>query len=203
MATATQEKPKVGAGIAVPPWGIEIAMENSGDKLVNSIPGLRLRGRIDKSRMRTGKDGETFMPTDQAIEQASLPMIPGQKLIVNPAECTYVVVDPLEDDEALCDRIRKFMNNRSVFRTDEKIRGVPRKQGKLDVDRMKTLCREMAHMVNVGHAIVVKGSQPDDSAIEALPGRFLHDPGRRVQNTQPDYEDDYADWVQSLRSAKG
>ena len=203
MATATQEKPKVTASIAVPPWGIEIALDNSGDKMISSIPGLRMRGRIDPSRGRKKPNGETFMPTDQTMELSTLPVIPGQRLIVDPAKLTYAVIDPLEDDETLCDRIHKWLNNRNAFRTDARIRGVPRKTGTLDEDRMKTLCREMVHMVNIGHAIVVKGSLPDDAAVAALPGRFMHDPGRRVQNTQPEYEDDYLEWVARMRSAKG
>lgn len=195
--TTTREKTK--AETAVPPWGIEIDHPRNCDVLMQAVPGCRLRSAIEATKGHTDKNGDPHVPVDQSQTLASLPRVPGMRLIVKPAEQAYVIIDPLEDDEALCDRIGKWIRTNTPFRTGNKLKGVPRRQGKLDQHRMKTLVREMATLVSLGQAKVVNGQCPARASIDALPGRYLLNPGARVQNTQPVYEDQYEAWLDKQR----
>ena len=131
------------------------------------------------------------------------PPVPGMQLHVNPARLSYVISDPLDEDEDMCERIRKYLNTSSPFRTDARIRGVPTTKGSLDVHRMKTICRELFNLIKLGHVKVVKGLTPRMEDIEALPGNFLLNPGSRVVNTQPMFEKDWDKWVEQLTRSGG
>jgi hypothetical protein len=124
------------------------------------------------------------------------------QLHVNPKDLTYVVVDPLANDPAMCARIVRFMKETMGSSTKE-VNGVAPQSGTLDQDRMKTLCREIIWLLTAGEAKVVKGAIPKLEDIEELPGKFLLNAGSQVQNTQPRYEDDWQSWVNNLSRSGG
>lgn len=187
MSTAAKES-KVAL---VVPWGIEADHPRNSDLLIQCIPNCRLRSAIKASRsVKDWKTGEELVPQDQARHLGQLPPLPGMQLFVDPAKGTYKIVDPLHGDEELCERLTRRIKSAQLLRTKEKLAGVPPQEGKLDKDRMKSLCREMLNIVDAGEAQVVAGPKPDREDVDELPGEYLLNPGSRVESGQPLYEKD-------------
>ena len=189
--------------IIVAPFGIEADHPRNCDLLLQCIPGERLRSAFDGGKSVKNRAGDMVTPRDQASFLASFPKTPGQQLLVNPAELTYKIIDPLAKDPALLDRVTKFVRNNMALRTDAQMKGVPDKEGKLDVHRMKSLCYEMLNLVNSGEAKLCKGSLPTEKELEELPGRELLNPGLQTHTTQPRYKDEWDAWVDRLTQSGG
>lgn len=194
MTTAMESK----LDVIVVPFGIEADHPRNCDLLLQCIPGERMRSAIDGSKPVTNKNGDLVTPRDQAAFLASFPKTPGQQLLVDPARLTYKIIDPLSKDPAMLDRIAKFYRSQMAIRTDSQVKAVPDKEGRLDVHRMKSLCREMLDLVKAGEAKICKGSLPSLDDINDLPGYYLLNPGLRTSTTQPTYEKDFEDWVDRL-----
>jgi len=180
---------KTSANTIVPPFGIEIDAPRNNDVLIQSIVGCRLRS-AHKARA-----GVQTMPM--------VPNIPGMQLHVNPEMCEYSIIDPLHEDTNLCDQIEAVLKQSSQLALQKKLRGVPPRSGTLDVDRMKTLCREILCLVDSDFAVVVKGPKPSIEDVEDLPGDFLLNPGSRVHNSQPRYEKDLDAYERQLSQVGG
>lgn len=199
MSAATEERV-----VSVLPFGIEADHPRNDDLRLKCIAGARLRSAIDGSKPYINtRTGEAHLPFGQAHGLAAFPKTPGMQLHVNPAECTYVILDPLEGDEVLLERISKWLRNRDGIRNDAKIKGVPAQKGKLDAHQMKSLCREMLDLVEAGEAKRCKGPLPSREDVDELPGYYLLNPGIQTMTSQPRYEKDFDDWVQRLHSIGG
>ncbi len=185
------------------PFTLEADHPRNADLILQSIPGCRLRTKIMASRTVKTKNGTDVIPKDQARHLGSLPQLPGMLIAVDPKTCSYTITDPMYGDEKLCRQLQAALraDERRVW--DERIDGVPPLTGTLDVHRMKTLCRELMHIVQNGHGRIVKGSCPDIEDIEDLPGKFLQNPGSRVPNSQPMYEEDMDEYVANLSKTGG
>ena len=190
MSTAAAKERTAGDPKAVAPWGIEIDVYSNSDVIVQSIPGCRLRGAIRAGR--TLPNGEN--PPDSWAVYGKLPQVPGMELHVNPAARSYTIVDPLHTDEDLRATLQRRMLGAGMIGSRTEIRGVPPTKGELDTDRMKTLVREMFRLVRDKMAVVIKGSLPDEEAIDRLPGRYLLNPGSTIPNGHPYYEDEWESW---------
>ncbi len=200
---ATETEP---VGIIVAPWGIEADHPRNSDLLLQCIAGQRLRSALDGMKpAKDAKTGEEYVPIDQSKHLAACPKVPGQQLHVNPEKCTYVIIDPLRDNEAVLTKLSRFMASNSGMKSDGKLNGMPKIEGKLDIHQMKSLNREMLHLVNAGEARVVgKSRAPDLDDIEGLPGYFLLNPGsHNIGTTQPRYEKDFPEWIDRLSHSGG
>ncbi len=193
MSTGTKEDVEV----VVAPFGIEADHPRNCDLYIQCVPNLRLRSAIDGTKHTTDSQGRTMVPLDQARHLAAFPRLPGMRLIVDPANLTYEVIDPLHGDKPMEDRIRRFLKDMSGAGV-EKLTGVPPKKGELDKHRMKSLCREMKWLVDSGEAKRFQGRVPSMEEIDELPGEFLLNPGSRVANGQPIFEKDFEDWHDNL-----
>lgn len=190
--------------VVVSPFGIEVDHPRNCDVLVQSIPGCRMRSLIRSDRyVIDQKTGEARIPPSQSAGLAMIPRVPGMQLHVNPAKCTYSIIDPLYEDEELCEKLRKRMSESSPFRIGDKLSGVPPLKGSLDVHRMKTLCREILYMLDIDFVKVIKGVAPELKDVEAMPGNFLLNPGSRIPNQQPTFEKDYESWCEQLVKTGG
>ncbi len=187
---ATAEKPKA---MILAPFGVEIDHPRNCDVVIQSIPGCRMRGRIKP--ITSTVQGTVMTPL---LQGHAMPEVPGMQIHVNPAQCTYKIVDPLIDDDAAQQRLVNYLKATQGVSSDFKIRGVPEMKGELDIHRMKTLCRELYRMIAEGHARIVRGPSPNMDDIEDMPGKFLLNPGSRVANSQPAYEEDFPDWKTQL-----
>lgn len=196
-ATMSEERVKLVGASA---FTIEADHHNNSDLLLQSIPGCRLRTAILSSR--TTIDPKTG---DQRTSRGlgDLPQIPGMRLAVNPEKLSYEITDPLYTDEDACERIRVAINRINPDRITGRLRGVEPKKGSLDVHRMKTLCRELLWLINAGDAKVIRGAAPNMDDVDALPGKYLLNPGSQVPNTQPRYEEDMEKWVERLAAGGG
>lgn len=196
MTTAAKEGPRVAS---VAPWGIEADHPRNADLLIQSIPGCKLRGAVKASRTVVDqKTGEEMVPLDQSRHLGQLPSLPGMQLHVNPGKLTYKIIDPMYEDKDLCERLAKRMVSAEMAVSVVEIRGVPPQEGKLDVDRMKTLCREMLWIVNANEGRVVMGPKPELEDIDDLEGEYLLNPGSMVQWGQPLYEKDLPAYRQKV-----
>ena len=203
MATAVEKEQKEQA-ISVEPWSIIADHHRNSDLLIQCIPGrFRLRSAISAAKPVKDRFGNEKIPVDQASFLGLFPPIPGMELTVNPAKLTYQITDPLEDDERLCNLIKRTLEAHSAFRSDHPIRGCPVQRGKLDAHHMKSLCREMIWLVESGDARVGKGVCPKLEAVEQLPGKFLLNPGSTIPNTQPVFEADWDSWYSNLQRSGG
>lgn len=199
MSTVEKKKTTV-----VPPFGVEINHPQNNDVLLSSIINCRLRSQISNPQpIKDAKTGEPCLPIDQTIRFGRFPTVPGMQVHVNPEKLEYVILDPLHGDEKLCETIRKRLNESSVYRVTDKLGGVPPQKGELDKHRMKTLCRELLRLRDLGWANVVKGPTPSLEDVNDLPGNYLLNPGARMQNMQPPYECDWENWVAQLARTGG
>jgi hypothetical protein len=201
MSTQVKEE------IIISPFTIEADHPRSSDLLLQAIPNCRLRSAIKASRTTIrnpqSPTNEPVIPKDQARHLGSLPVIPGMRLSVDPANLTYEITDPLCDNPELCDRIESALNSDDRPLSIDKIKGVPVQKGELDVHRMKTLCREIVWLLKDKHVKMAKGPQPDMDDVEELPGKYLLNPGSRVPNNQPVYEEDMPQYVDNLKKSGG
>lgn len=196
MTEATATKTKTKSTVA--PFGIEADGRRNGDLLLRCLRGHRLRSRFVPTRAaKNPRTGEEYIPVDQARAFANWPTIPGQQLHVNPATCQWTITDPLLGDDELCEKIRRAMKRQGQA-VGDRIGGVPTQKGVLDVHMMKSLCREMWHIVNTGDAKVVKGVLPSMEDVEAMDGDFLLDPGTRMNTSRPKFEKDLPEYVRNL-----
>jgi hypothetical protein len=192
------------AAQSVKPFGVQIDTPRNSDVMLQGIDGgCRLRGAIAASKtVKDAKTGEEKLPRDASRHLGALPAIPGMEIHVNPAKRTYSIVDPLHGNTVLCELISRALREDGRPFAGE-IRGVEPRNGELDVDRMKTLCRELVWLLKSDHAKMIKGIRPDLDDIEDLPGKYLLNPGSRVANMQPRYEEDFSEWVQNLARTGG
>lgn len=198
MTTATAEQPRSKQAVVVPPFGIEADHSQMCDLMLQSIPGCRLRSRIKPTT--TTVQGQVKTPTSAGH---SPPEAPGMQLHVDPASLTYVVHDPLNDDENAKARIKRFLQLTTGARQDAQIRGAETVKGKLDKHRMKTLCREIIWLLKSGDVRVVKGAAPEQDDVDELPGDYLLNPGLQTQTTQPMFEKDFPEWLDRLTRSGG
>lgn len=201
MSTAVEEKKATAAS-----FGVEADHPRNSDLLIQSIPGCRLRGGIKASRStKNAKTGDEMIPVDQATHLGRLPEIPGMQIHVDPKALKYLIVDPLEKNEALCEKVTRGLLALGVIH-DEKaqgVHGIPKQSGELDKHRMKTLCRELLRLKDLGHVKVMNGSMPAQEVIDKLPGDYLLNPGATAPNTQPRYEKEMDRWVTALNRSGG
>lgn len=196
------EKDVATMDATIEPFEIEADHPRNMDLLIQCIPGLKLRSTLDgKKHVVDAKSGEKMISEDQIRALGGIEL-PGMRLYVNPARLSYRVKDPLRGDEELCSRIEKHMRKQG-FPTVKKVDGVETVKGTLDEHRMKSLVREMKHLVANGHAKVVQGQAPSTSQIENLPGEFLLNPGARTHWNQPTFEKDWDDWYSNLMKSGG
>lgn len=199
MTTVTKEKRVVDI---VPPFGIRVDHPRMCDVLLQCIPNARLRSSISSSKpVKDQTTGEEMIPVDQATSLASFPKIPGMRIHVNPAKLTYTITDPLRGNEDLCEKIRKRINERGAFTIRDKVEGVPPQDGSLDEHRMKSLCRELLWLLEAKEAKMTKGPEPTMKLIEKLPGYFLTNPGKKIPNSQPEFEHQIPAWRTALAKA--
>ena len=123
------------------------------------------------------------------------------QLTVTPAKLEYQVVDKVTEDQL--EQIHLYMVDQGQASADGKLKKPDDVKGQLDVHRMKTLCRECFHLVEAGEAKIVDGPTPKMENISKLPGKFLLNPGSRVHNSQPTYEEDFDEWVENLAAQGG
>lgn len=185
---------------SVAPWGIAADHPRNCDLLLQSLPNTRLRSAIKPTKMIFDRENgvQITRPHSAGIIEGLPSSIPGMQLSVDPAKGTYNVIDPLSEDEDMCEKIQRALARQGVYRTENKIRGVPDRGGLLDPDHMKTLCREMCRLVNAGEAVVIKGSLPTEDDLENMAGEFLTNPVNMGDYRQPRYEKDLQAWVETL-----
>ena len=196
MPPTITERP--GSAVTVLPFGIEADHPRNCDLLIQCIPNCRLRSAIDGVKGHVDEAGNHRVPLDQARHLGAFPRTPGMQLHVDPEHLTYEIVDPMYNNEQLCERVRKYLKEQTGYTTADKLNGAPPQKGTLDVHRMKSLVREMLWLVKAGEAKKCKGAIPEMADIDELPGHYLLNPGMRVPTLQPVYEKDWDDWVARL-----
>lgn len=186
--------------IQVLPFGIEADHPRFCDLKLDCIVGMKLRSAINGMKTVRNKNGDDVVPVDQARHLAGLPRLPGQQLHVNPMKLTWTILDPLEDDVPLRERLTKWLKEKGQFNGDGIIRGVPKMEGTLDVHHMKSLVREMLRLIRQGEAKVCRGDPPTWEEMERMPGYLLLNPGLSAGATsQPVYEKDFENWKSNLQ----
>jgi hypothetical protein len=108
------------------------------------------------------------------------------------------VTDPLCGDEELLEDIREAMKASSGLSVSNKLRGVPTTEGTLDKNQMKTLVREVVHLLNNSHAKMVKGMRPDMEDVDELDGDYLLNSRNTMDWRQPKLEKELPAWVDRL-----
>ena len=180
--------------VSLPPFGIKADHPRNCDLAIQGIPGCRLRSTIKAGRTTTvrreGGDDEQVIPPDQSRHLGILPEIPGMELHVNPEKCTYKIIDPLRGNKRILDRIKRGLEQDERPIRGTNFEGMPPQEGTLDEHRMKTLCREIVQLLEIEHVAMVKGPRPNREDVDELPGRYLQNPGARVPNSQPTFEDE-------------
>ena len=179
---------------SLPPFGVRADHPRNCDLIIQGIPGCRLRSRIVASRTVVADnqkpDDEYLIPPDQSRHLGILPEIPGMELHVNPEKCTYKIIDPVHGNDKVLNAIKRGLERDDRPLRGVKFDGVPPQEGTLDKHRMKTLCRELVQLLEVEHMAMAKGPRPDLEDVDELDGKYLLNPGARIPNNQPMFEED-------------
>ena len=200
MSTATEKK------VAVTPFTVEARTPRNQDLLIQCLDGLRLRGAVsstveifDKQWQAESPDEEEETVPSPAKTIPGVGELPGEQLYVNPATGEWKTFDPLFRKENVLERIRKAMRRQSgMSNVGERLQGIKPRSGKVDRDRMKTLCRELLCLVESKEARVVKGIAPTAEDVDELPGRYLLNWSNRSKWHQPKYEDQLDGWTDKV-----
>jgi len=185
-------------------FSVEADHPQNSDLLIQTIPGCRLRSSISGSKpVRDATTGKIIgVPKDRVLALGSLPRIPGMVITVFPLKKTYEITDGLEGEDEILAEIKRWLKENRQGGTDSELRPVPKSEGKLDANSMKTLCRELYHIVEADEGKLVEGpSSLSLEDIDDLPGDYLLNPGSRVFNTQPKLEKDFDSWVARMSSS--
>ena len=189
--------------VSVRPFAIEADTPRNGDLIIQSLGLLRLRGAVSASVMVFDKqwneedyeEGEQTRPAPARLIDG-IGELPGVCLFVNPGKLEWELKDPLYKKENKLEFIRKALRRvRGVRSTGDRLQGMKPQKGTVDVDTMKSLCRELLCFIEADEARVIKGTKPTMEDIEAMPGRFLLNNVNMSGWMQPKYEDQYLDWV--------
>jgi len=198
-ATMTPEADPIYTDVL--PWAIEIDHPTNSDVILQCIPGARLRTAINPHKgVMNRRLGYPVVPVDQAIGLAGFPQTPGMQVHLDVDRCEYKIIDPLYNNEVLLKQVQNFMANKHHMQRIGKLNGAAPITGKLDPHQIKSLCREMWHLVQAKEAKVVQGKMPSLNDIDGLRGHYLLNPGSIVPNTQPRYEKDLPNFVLGLNS---
>jgi len=192
----SETKPKIEL---IPPFVVEADHPQNCDLMLQCIPGARLRSTIKSTTVdASGKNFRT-----QTVRNHQLPSVPGMRLAVHPLEGTYLISDPLNDDEDAQQALKAFLVRVNQASKDSVMKGEKEVRGKLDIHQMKSLCREVFNLAEEKVIKVIEGSVPTMQDILDMDGEFLLNPGSRISNTQPRFEIDFQTWVDQLSRSGG
>lgn len=157
----------------------------------------RIRGRFSIAEMMARPGGGPNV--GQAMSQ--MPTIPGVHLDVNCKTGEFRLWDPLEQpgSERLRDQITAVMANASIAQGSERFKGIDEASGKLNDDKLVTMCDELLRMEENGSIIVRSGTLPKRSDLESHKGRILNDLWNSSAH-KPKYLDQQDEYVQNLES---
>ena len=194
--------------VSVPPFTIEANLPRNGHLMIQAIPGRpRLRSAFDAAKpVRRGGHGpdadDMIVPTSQNAAFGDHPAIPGQRISVDPGAGTYVITDPMRDNVRMLGKVVRWLSAKAGGGAENR-NGFETTSGKLDVHRMKSLCREMWHVVNNGDGRIIEGPEFSLEDCDDLPGRYLQNPGSAVRTSQPQFEDQMEKWEETLNAVGG
>lgn len=196
------DRPTTKTG-AVAPFAIEADHPTNSDLLILCVPNCKLRSALSAARTfeQQNKDGTTTTRTLAAsVFMGPVSNMPGMQLHVDPTKNEVHIVDPLSDEKnkSDLDRLTHYARGRGLIGGHVQMRGVPNRTEKIDQHNMKTLCRELWHIVEAGQAKVVDGQLPDLETINSMDGEYLSNPGARVKSSMPKFEKDIPAWEDSL-----
>lgn len=179
--TSTAERQR----ITVQPFGVEI--DDGNRNLWVCQLQETFRGRWE-ARNRPGREG--VIVTD----------CPGVQLHVNPKTRQVSVIDPLNHDEKLREKLNGEFSRMSGG-SKVNVHGIKDRTVTMDEDQIKTFVRDLVRLCvpvdGEPKAKLCKGVLPEMPEVEALPGRYLWDLGRDIVNRGagvPRYEDEVATW---------
>lgn len=181
----------------IPKFIVEATHERMGDLLIQSLQGVcnnRLRSRLGP--MKKTINGEI-----STARTSNIPEVPGMMLAVNPAKCAIRITDPLrESDKAdeYCAKVESYLKRVQMIST--RIKGDEPREGVMDKDRMKTLCREIYNFMKKGAFTLHEGVSFTLEDCDKLPGNYLLNPGSMIRNSQPKYEKDLEAYAAKLDS---
>jgi hypothetical protein len=192
--------------VSVTPFVIEARTPRNNDLIVQCLNNLRLRGAV---RASVEVFDKTWDEDEFEEEKETRPVgakiisgvgeLPGEQLYINPAELTWKTSDPMHGQDSKLERIAKAMKRAlGMASVGQKLRGKKPREGRIDEDMMKSLCREILCFIVAEEARVVKGIQPTPEDVDDLPGRYLLNPANLNNWHQPRYEDEYEPWVRKL-----
>ena len=193
---ATQEKPgkKLTGSVTV-----EVG-NDAGNRIVLSTVRKTVRGRFALSALGKRKDvyGKKIGMKNVGDLASQLPDTPGIHFKFEFASNTVTEFDPLSSDKELHEQADRAFAKASG-KSSHKTRAWPTTVNKYQDSFFKTFVREFRRLVELGDARVVSGEMPTQAQLDALPGRYMHDP-MNSSVTKPKYEDQYEGWIRQLES---
>lgn len=212
MSLADEKKKSVSPS----PFVIEACTPRNQDLLVQNLDGLRLRGAVHATVEVFDRAWQQEDDPDDPDEMRSstrpaparlvdgIGELPGERLYVNPATGEWKTQDPLYDKKSTLERIRVAIRRHLGFAAvGQKLQGMKPRTGKVDPDRMKSLCMELHCFVEAGEAKVVKGRMPSAEEIKCMLGRPLLNWMNRQSWKQPKYVDQLDDWERRVNQLDG
>lgn len=202
-ASNSRQEAKNQESVGMSAFVIEADHPRNRTLLIKSLPNMKLRSAFSAHKPHVdSRSGTHHIPLSQ-VQSSTLPQTPGMQLAVHPNRRTWQSYDPLSDDPELMAQVNGGGTMMTSGMQQFNMRAVPSRQGTLGVDEFKSLVREMVDLLEAGEAKVVNGVAPSREQVDALPGRYLLNPGNLVRSTQPRYEEDFEGWVAELGRVGG
>ncbi len=184
MAVDTAEKP---VRTMIQPFTVEFGDEANRDILISTLSAV-YRGAWKKSNYFR-QDKQTGEHIGQDIGTANMiPDVPGQRMEFQPGKLSVRIFDPLADNKELLDDFNR--GRRRHRQTQETLEPMRESVETRDVNKFKTLVREIVGMVNNGSATLVDGKLPLIGDIDKMDGRYIVDPGDDTYKRQTVFEGD-------------
>jgi len=213
MSAAADEKKTT---VVLSPFVIEARTSRNQDLLIQNLDGMRLRGAVRATVEVFDRGWEQEDEEDDPDEMRSVSRpapanlidgigeLPGERLYVNPETGEWKTQDPLYEKKNTLERIRMAMRRTMGFGVvGQKLHGMKPRGGKVDPDRMKSLCEELLCFVAAGEARVVKGRLPTCEEVDQMKGRALLNWMNRQNWKQPKYRDQLDEWERRTNQLNG
>ena len=193
MSTDKPDRPATIKAAWPAEFTVEFGDDCNSNFVISSFAGQMIRGRWSLSVLFARDGGGP----DVGQAMSAMPEHPGLRLKISPQQGKALLYDPLEKDKKLLEKVSN-VRKKAMLTGNVETTFVPETPYTLDVDRMKTLCSQIADMQGWGKICgVPKGRIPTAKEIDKMPGELLNDMGNSNRH-KPIYAKDYDAWARGL-----
>ena len=149
-----------------------------------------VRGEFSLSRLGRRPEGMR----DVGADAMKIPDLAGMRLAVDPRKGTATLFDPLLEGKG-AEALARYNGLAKKVPSLNEYKALDPVTKQVNQDQLKTLILELRQKRENKQISIVEGEFPNDSEIEAMPGRELFD--SMNSGRKPKYKDEFEGWIAS------